>query len=305
MTGRDGFALVISIAVLLALSVAALGVVERGLAESRVAARVEAVARVQAAAESAARQALTRWSTRAATEVPVGETTALEPPDLSAVLEAPWREAVVARVVLERLAPDLFLLRAEAALDRPAASAVTSRAGLLVRVVVPSSIVAGFSDPDPTAPIPPPLDDPDWIDGRASLRVPPGVVRPRPVVRSGACVAAPANWGGVLPSGACHDHLPLIVGRGPIELSGGEGRGILVVRGDVTLAGDARFEGLVVVTGRLTVGDAATIRGGIRAGEWEGRGTVVQDLEAVSAAASASVLDAPFRAAAGWWVPVF
>ncbi|MHB1193349.1 MAG: hypothetical protein ACYC6F_09905 [Longimicrobiales bacterium] len=91
---------------------------------------------------------------------------------------------------------------------------------------------------------------------------------PRPAVVDGACDASdPANLGD--PGGErvpCGAHLPARFRDGNVEMVGGTGQGLLVVRGDAVLSG-TRYEGLVLVGGSLTLRDGARLLGAARAGD--------------------------------------
>jgi hypothetical protein len=90
-----------------------------------------------------------------------------------------------------------------------------------------------------------------------------GTGTPAPTDSLGACATSdPWNWGDPdRPWRPCGDHLALRGARGSIDVVGGVGQGVLVVGGDVTLRGGARFYGLVVASGALRVEDGATLHG--------------------------------------------
>ena len=86
----------------------------------------------------------------------------------------------------------------------------------------------------------------------------------------------PSARAGELEAG-CDESFPVMVGRGPLVLTGGEARGVLVVEGDLSLAGDAAFTGLVLATGDATVADDARVRGlvrGLKTVSVQGRGRI-------------------------------
>ena len=83
-----------------------------------------------------------------------------------------------------------------------------------------------------------------------------------PVESFGACTTTEAwNWGDPdRPWGPCGPFMALRGSRGSLTMAG-VGQGILVVDGDVSLRGGARFYGLVLATGVLRVEDGASLTG--------------------------------------------
>ena len=56
------------------------------------------------------------------------------------------------------------------------------------------------------------------------------------------------NWGSPEdPSGACGGYFPIIHATGDLDITGGTGQGLLLVDGNLTLSGSARFYGVIVV----------------------------------------------------------
>lgn len=133
---------------------------------------------------------------------------------------------------------------------------------------------------------------------------------PSPLERMASCVDDPWNWGDPSsPGGACRERWVARADPGSLEVVGGVGQGLLMVRGDLVLSGDVRFRGLVLVGGRLTVADSGRIEGLVRAagGIRVSAGARVEG----SACAAVLALDAA-RGALGmsvypeggpWWVP--
>ncbi len=145
---------------------------------------------------------------------------------------------------------------------------------------VPASPVAGLAMPDTTRRsgsgvvqgIPPLWQDAragamatydhfggeSWgsLVARASVRLPAGaVVAAAPVVIAGACDTTVAtNWGDPSGTGPCRWRAPLVHAAGSVQLRGGRGQGTLLVDGDLTVSGGARFEGVVVVRDDLRTG---------------------------------------------------
>lgn len=90
---------------------------------------------------------------------------------------------------------------------------------------------------------------------------------PGPVEVAGTCDTGQAwNWGDPMrPYRPCGDYLPLKGRVGPLVVDGGEGQGILVVDGDVTLRGGTIFHGFVLASGRVDVLDASAVEGRVLA----------------------------------------
>jgi hypothetical protein len=86
---------------------------------------------------------------------------------------------------------------------------------------------------------------------------------PAPVERFGSCVVDEAwGWGDPQePWRPCGSHLPLRVAPSDLVVAGGAGQGTLLVGGDLTLTGGARYFGLVVVRGALRVEDGSHLEG--------------------------------------------
>lgn len=101
-----------------------------------------------------------------------------------------------------------------------------------------------------------PLADLDYDDlaSSASLRLAPGSVAPQPAVawadRCDNLVAS--NWGDAVTSGQpCSAYRPVIHVLGDLEVTGGQGQGILLVDGDLSIAGPFQFSGLIIVKGTI------------------------------------------------------
>jgi hypothetical protein len=89
-----------------------------------------------------------------------------------------------------------------------------------------------------------------------------GTVTPGPVVELGQCVQSALNWGTPSEAGSiCAARRVALASEGTLTLSGGEGQGLLLVRGDLHLVGSARFHGLVLVAGNLTLDEQAHLEG--------------------------------------------
>lgn len=143
---------------------------------------------------------------------------------------------------------------------------------------------------------------------RATIRLPNLRVTPGPDVDAGECrVDNPSNWGAPdRPEGACGDRLPLVVTRRSLEVTGGEGQGILAVGGDLVLDEGARFLGLALVGGSVRIGPESILRGVVRA-----RGRIVvagllggSPCVALRALRARSELSRPLPDPGGGWVPL-
>lgn len=58
------------------------------------------------------------------------------------------------------------------------------------------------------------------------------------------------NWGG---APGCEDHYPVLYVDGDLKLTTGSGQGVLIVDGDLDIAGNIEFSGVVIVTGTFTM----------------------------------------------------
>ena len=88
---------------------------------------------------------------------------------------------------------------------------------------------------------------------------------PEPHEQRGVCVTEDAwNWGDPdRPTSPCGHHFVTIFAEGDLVTVGGAGQGLLVVTGDADLLG-TQFNGLIIVSGRLTLRGTATVRGLVR-----------------------------------------
>jgi hypothetical protein len=69
-----------------------------------------------------------------------------------------------------------------------------------------------------------------------------------------------SNWGDPLdPGGPCGNYFPIIHAPGDVTLTGGVGQGILLVEGDLTVAGPVSFYGAVMVKGSVQASDGNLI----------------------------------------------
>jgi len=90
-----------------------------------------------------------------------------------------------------------------------------------------------------------------------------GTGTPAPAEALGAClVDAPWGWGDPdRPWEPCGGYLPMRAADGDLTMSGGVGQGVLIVAGNLTLRGGARYYGLLVVRGALRVEGGAEFVG--------------------------------------------
>lgn len=108
------------------------------------------------------------------------------------------------------------------------------------------------------------------LTARAQLRLAAGaVITPGPVTAFAACdTTVVSNWGEPSGTGPCARHAPLILARGSVELRGGRGQGMLLVDGDLTVSGGARFDGIVIVRDDVRTGPGGgVLRGAVLAAD--------------------------------------
>jgi hypothetical protein len=91
------------------------------------------------------------------------------------------------------------------------------------------------------------------------------------------------NWGDpISPGSVCGDHFPIIYAAGDLRIDGnGQGQGILLVEGNLTLAGGFEFYGPVIVRGTVaTQGSGERFVGGLIAANVSlGQSAVLGDAE--------------------------
>lgn len=128
-------------------------------------------------------------------------------------------------------------------------SAASFLSGLWAAPLPPSVI----RSPIPWTPSLGPLDITRLIS--LGTAVGPGPVHPLPRVQAGGCqIGRLDNWGSPSdPLGPCGDHFANRTTAGSLVVRGGEGQGLLVVGGDLTLEAGVWFSGIVVVGGALRV----------------------------------------------------
>jgi hypothetical protein len=356
MTRRPGFALVVSLLLVVVLAALGAAMLALGAREAEIATALARRAEAHRVAESAARWALATWSTREYQRLGPGDSMVVQAP-LSP--EVPQLEGAgfEARATVRRLGERLFLVQATAHRgepDAPAAGFATGRAALLVRTFDPGALARAFpaaavaedsvivrvgfisgggSCEDAPAPViiaprhlldpeatvedapalladPPPIPEPNpfadpLVGAIASITIAGGSVSPRPWSGGDGCLDDPLNWGSASPTGACHHRLPFVRATEDLEVTGGEARALLLVRGDLHLR-DVEFHGLIITDGRVIVGNGTVIHGAVRARTVDMQGgNLMRDACAVREALSAGGLDAPFRPGSRHWLPAF
>lgn len=106
----------------------------------------------------------------------------------------------------------------------------------------------------------------DALRSRATIILPGGIRTVGPSLLGGACNPVdPDNWGSPTdPSGPCAGRFPMVWSDGDLVLTGGEGQGVLLVDGDLSLGGGVTFHGVVIVRGRiLSTGPGGSIYGSV------------------------------------------
>ena len=93
------------------------------------------------------------------------------------------------------------------------------------------------------------------LAARATIRLSPGTGRPaQPSTVGGECNRNDINnWGdGQNHAALCGDYFPLVHVAGDLTLHGGQGQGVLLVDGNLTLAGPFEYFGVIIVSGSLS-----------------------------------------------------
>lgn len=115
--------------------------------------------------------------------------------------------------------------------------------------------------------------DSDWAElaNAANLTIAAGTytgIAPTQTL-AGVCNKTSTNWGEPLRPAlapACTTYFPTIYIGGDLKVTNGRGQGVLLVNGDLELAGGFEFDGVVVVRGRLkSTGTGNHITGGVLA----------------------------------------
>lgn len=141
-----------------------------------------------------------------------------------------------------------------------------------------------------------------------------GTVTPLPVEELGMCRDDPDNWGAPTePDGPCGGRRATRYVEGDLVMVGGEGQGLLLVEGSLTLEDGAVFAGLVVVRDTLRLDSGARITGFARSGGPAvlGSGALVRGracpvlLGLDGALDAAPALGGPLPAPGGAWIRPF
>ncbi|HUF29226.1 MAG TPA: hypothetical protein VMM77_01085 [Gemmatimonadaceae bacterium] len=154
-----------------------------------------------------------------------------------------------------------------------------------------------------------------WAQLTATARRIPAVASPRPSTSANVCLATdPLNWGDparASPAAPCESYFPVLYAAGDLHLAGGVGQGILLVGGNLTVGGGARFAGIVVTQGTVDAGSGGgRLEGAVMAAGATGGTnrlvaplTIVHSRCAIAAAESGGerVLPVPHRA----WADVY
>ena len=93
-----------------------------------------------------------------------------------------------------------------------------------------------------------------------------GRMRPQSAESNGTCVTEdPKNWGNPYdPWGACGDHFPAVYSEGDLHVQSGQGQGILIVDGDLTVSDGFNYFGVVIVLGSFnSIGVGSQITGAV------------------------------------------
>lgn len=151
-----------------------------------------------------------------------------------------------------------------------------------------------------------PVDD---LRRLATKTLPGGVRDIHPTVAGGVCdVSDPNNLGSPLqPTEACGGYFPIAWSDGALTITSGQGQGILVVDGDLTVQGGFEHAGLVIVLGVLrAAGGGGHFRGGVIArgvelaqDELTGSAVIAYSSCALGRTLRSAALGAPLRSR-GW-----
>lgn len=116
-----------------------------------------------------------------------------------------------------------------------------------------------------------------WLGSRTTTITASNPPATLPTTAGGACeISNPYNWGeprrgaGSVPQ--CQDYYPVVYyGAGTLKLQGGVGQGVLLVAGDLWLAGGFEFTGLIIVLGEVkTTGMGNKITGAVLSNNFYG-----------------------------------
>lgn len=335
---RAGFALLLCLLLALALSLLAAGMLILADRETRIASAAVRLVQARARAEGAARRAFGGWSTAALADLPVGGRRVLaDAPDVAVEAERVDDGLFLLRSESRAAAPGSPGARVATGLLVRTAGATVLTGGARAAVVVADGAVVeggtvsgldacagehlpGVGGPDVeigagavVEGLPPTIPDsaaPDLLEGFpvagvAAITLPSGTGTPVPAIVDGTCDPGDWNWGSAASGSPCADHRPLVHALGDLVIQGGEGQGVLVVDGNLTVSDGFSFRGVVVVRGRLRV-EGAVIAGSVRARHLDMTdGSLRFDSCALAAAARGPAFDRAFRPPGRWWIPLF
>lgn len=245
MIKRSGIALVMTIVVLLLIELMAAGMLALAT-QSRLAADARLrTARAETAAQGTVQIVLAEWATAGFDSLPIGSNAR---PDFAAGTagDASWSASV------ERLGAAQWLVRSRARVG--AGRAFSAGSGIAIARTLDTARARIEQPTDSVA-----------IGGLGWEQV------------SG--IADRIVTGSVVFSDSAAD-VPLTYAPAGLVLAGGRVRGILVVRGTLTLGPDASFEGLAVAAGEVVMETGSRIRGQVRSASGvtpDGAGITVSD----------------------------
>lgn len=286
--GAAGFALPLVLLCLLVVSLSLTALLALAMMDERGTAARLGVLRAEGDAERNAVMAITAWTLEDLTALPAGSTSA----------------ASSGTRVVRRLSSGLFMFSGRGS----ASPGVERSRTLLLRLEPPPlGLLRALTSPGVVSLAPgaavteSPLGSRacDWADSSAFGWVPqvtfngpgeaaavwaaraeqvlPGgsVILPAPRRSSGTCVATdPSNWGDPGGLTACAGYRPVVRIAGAGTVTGGVGQGVLVVDGDLMVQGGFRFDGLILVGGRLEIaGAGADLRGAVQVDDVGNRGS--------------------------------
>ena len=233
---RPGIALVMTIVVLLLVEIMSAGLLAMATQSRLLVDSHMRTARADAAALAAAQTVLAHWASGGFDSLAAGESTDV-PNASGSAADATWSARV------QRLGPALWLIRTRSRVGDGHAYSL----GRAVAIARTLDAAAARTKP-PTDSIP--LGGLSWTQLQD--------IADR--IRDGQVVFADTT-----------DEVPLTYARANLTLSGGITRGILIVKGTLTLESDAVFEGLIVAggdivieNGSVVVGEARSMSGGVR-----------------------------------------
>lgn len=343
MKARSGFVLIYSLLVVLTGAALTGGMLALAWREALIARRYVEVARARAAAEGEVRKVFQSWSTPAYADLLPGQDQAVATLDTlttATVTRLDTALFVISATATVRVGPappvvahagmivgTLRPLPPEAgAAAVVASSRVILRGGLVSgrdvcheaapapAVIAPAvEEIGAVLEGNPAVEVrtPPPITpgsalDPAIAAAVATIRAVGPSVAPRPRAAADACEPGPDNWGALSEAHPCGDIQPLIYSPADLTVEGGEGRGVLVVDGDLVLQGGFQFRGVILVTGEVFVGPGTRIRGSLHAEIVRIEDAeILRDACAMEKALSAPAMNRGYRPGERWWIPVF